>query len=143
MFLRPHRVPGLFANATNKIFVLALVFTAAVFLYQHYYRLPSKDPVTQATTDALFRDLHQHRDKCVALMKGLSTDLLVHCVAFEQSARSQQADQAHIHRDRIKTDLKKDLPKHDVELVKTQFRNEARELLQTSRRILENMTTRT
>ena len=139
MFVRPHRIPGLFANLTNKIFVLALLFTAGVFLYQHYYRLPSQDPVTQRTTDALFREFHEHRDKCVALMKGLSTDLLVHCVAFEESARSKRMDEAKLHRDRIKADLKRDLPKHDVEPVKTKFRSEARDLLQTSRHVLETL----
>lgn len=138
MFVKWNRLQGLMTHTTRKVFFFLIVAIVGMYTYSNWWVPTDKRTETQIF-ETLLHTLHEKRDAIIPLMKGLSMPFLDACVNFEQSVRNRNPSDAKIYREKLRTILKEDLAKQDVEPVKTKFRTESKQLLELTKKIIQTL----
>lgn len=125
-------------QTTKKMVLFLIVAIIGIYTYSNWWVPTDKRTETQMF-ETLLQSLHAKRDAIIPLMKGLSMPFLDACVNFEQSVRNRNPSDAKIYREKLRTILKEDLAKQDVEQVKTKFRTESKQLLELTKKIIQTL----
>lgn len=138
MFLKWTRLQGLLTETMKKVLLFIVIAIVGIYAYSNWW-VPTDKRSEMQMFETSLQSLHKKRDTIISLMKGLSMPFLDTCVNFEQSVRNRNLSDAKIYREKIRTILKEDLAKHDIEEVKTKFRAESKQLLELTKKIVQTL----